>query len=217
MPLTVTMTAATGTASATSEMEDAPTWTPQSTQENWSHPPRGGNFIKAWGVPSNGHHRFSTGFSGRVMPKPLPAIQAPRCEELHRLPPLLLAVTRDVCRIELGPTRRDPLGPLSQEKPNSVLQGASAMGSFAVSSARECQPPGMKPGSTTFEFGVSVSRRPAHAHRAYVRSSMSCGFGCAYVEERSCASNHRRGHDTRRCSLQNELVVHSNATHGVNG
>src|SRR4051812_29835762 len=75
------------------------------------------------------------------------------------------SVIFDVCRIELalsGGTRRETL---LEKKVKSVLQGASAMGSFAVSSAPE------RP-HRLFDFGVSVSARMAHVNRAYDRSSL---------------------------------------------
>jgi len=118
------------------------------------------------------------------------------------------SVNHNVCRIELGPKRRDPLGTFSNKKHKSVLQGASAMGSFAVSCAHERQPPGVKPRSTPFDFGVSVQKRSAHVNRAYLQSSFEGG---------GYASNHAsQSHQTAQ-RLQNGLPVHSGAVHGVHG
>lgn len=140
----------------------------------------------------------------------MPKLYGARYEGIQRKSrcSVTLIVNLDVCRIELGPSRRDPQGALSsQEEIKSVLQSASAMGSFAVSRKRaasgalhERQPSGVMPRSTTFDFGVSVVTRSAHVNRAGTRLS---------PEDRAPAPNHRRGHDTRRCSLQNlDCKVH---------
>jgi hypothetical protein len=182
----------------------APTWSPQTTQENWSDRRGRGNFIKAWGVSS------PCG-PGRVMPKHYGA----RCGKIQRNERRISprSVILDVCRIDIGPTRRDPRGTLSAETADqaAALQGASAMGSTVVYrrfTAHECQPSGVMPWSTSFDFGVCVETRSAHANRASARPSHE---GHAY------ASNHRRVTFTRRCSLQNGLPVHSSAAHGVHG
>jgi hypothetical protein len=144
------------------------------------------------------------------MPKPYGA----RYEEIQRfrrgfLPP---SVIQNVCRNEPGPSRRDPMGTLPMNAPTRVstapqqhnaLQGASAMGSFAVT-----RPPNVRAVGTTFDFGVSVATRLAHANRAFAESFR------IVREAFAGASNHRRGHDTRRCSLQNWTAK---AVHGVHG
>ena len=198
------------------------------TQENWSDHRCRGNFIKAWGGSS------PCG-PGRVMPK----LNGARYEGIQR-DPRLHSSTRNVidsCRIELGPTRRDPQGQLPdqgervrintvrssrpQDEKNTALQGASATGGSAVTrrarpgTARvtaERQPLGVMPWSTTFEFGVSVVARLAHVNRACTWSVDPSGSpGRAY------AHNHRREHQTRRCTLQNGLPAKSSAVHGVHG
>jgi hypothetical protein len=193
----------------------APTWTPQRAQEKWSDRSGRGNFIKAWGVSSPTP-------SGRVMPKPYGA----RYEEIQRdqrriLP---LTVNLDVCRIELGPSRRDPQGTTQKARSGrsgvgkNALQGASAMGSFAVTRRVSRRVTERHP--TAFDFGVRVATRSAHANRACMRSASLLDAAGTH------ASNHRReDQSTRRCSLQNglpvsrssiEVHVHS-AAHGVHG
>ena len=176
----------------------APTWSPETEQENWSDRRRQSNFIKAWGGPS------PCG-SGRVMPHRYGARsggnQGQSLDSARRFSSATLTQRNlDVSRIELGPTRRDPLGPLSlEEKHESVLQSASAMGSFAVSRASERQPSGTRPRSTSFDIGFSVTGRLTHVNRAFVRPSASMD-----VAGRADASNHRQlssfGSD-RRCSF----------------
>lgn len=199
----------------------APTWTPQSAQQKWSDRSGRGNFINAWGVSS-------PALSGRVMPKPYGA----RYEGIQRdsrgvLP---LSVNLDVCRIELGPSRRDPQGTLRKHAKHewsgdtqNVLQGASAMGSFAVTRrvsrrVSERQPSLLIERSTSFDFGVRVATRSAHANRVCMQSASPLDAACTH------ASNHRReDQSTRRCSLQNGLHVSANkvrvlgAAHGVHG
>ena len=169
----------------------------------------------------------------------MPQLYGARYEEIQcgsRLPRLLFSarnVILDVCRIELGPTRRDPRGISPYERSErvrintalssrpqdevSALQGASATGGSAVTRrarpgmarvTAECLPPGVMPRSTTFEFGVGVLARLAHVNRAYAKSTFEDG---AY------AHNHRREHQTRRCTLQNGLPAKSSAAHGVHG
>jgi hypothetical protein len=210
----------------------APTWTPQSAQQNWSVSLGQGNFIKAWGGSSPCGAR-------RVMPKlngsRNEGIEQVRIERLL----VLASSTRNVdssCRIELGPSRRDPQGTSPNERDGHVrintvrgsrhrgadeeiaLQGASATGGSAVTrrvrTARvtaERLPSGVMPRSTSFEFGVSALARLAHVNRAYVASNFMAG---AY------AHNHRREHPSRcarRCTLQNGLPAKSSAAHGVHG
>ncbi|MDB5216642.1 MAG: hypothetical protein JWO86_4569 [Myxococcaceae bacterium] len=196
----------------------APTWTPQSAQEKWSDRSGRGNFIKAWGVSSPTP-------SGRVMPKPYGA----RYEGIQRDPRgiLPLTVNLDVCRIELGPSRRDPQGTLQNRNRSgafkNALQGASAMGSFAVTRRVSRRVSERRP--TAFDFGVRVATRWAHANRACMQSAFILNAVCTH------ASNHQREHRassrpmTRRCSLQKglpvsrssiEVHVHS-AAHGVHG
>jgi hypothetical protein len=196
----------------------APTWSPQTAQENWSDRRGRGNFIKAWGVSS-------PLAPGRVMP----TLYGARLEEIQRSIQLSCRVEpRFVnlhCRIELGPSRRDPQGTLTREHRQTALQGASAMGGTAVTrrvSRRVCerQPSTLIRWSTPFDFGVSVATRMAHANRAFVRSSSrtnAARAARALAEGLAYASNHRRGHDTRRCSLQNGLPAHSSALHEVSG
>jgi hypothetical protein len=186
-----------------------PTLTPQSAQQNWSGDKGQGNFNEAWGSSSPRG-------SGREMPR----LYGARFEGMgrNRAWCSLRNVILDVCRIELGPSRRDPQRPLSEpvfgartsHVIKSALQGASAMGSFVVSrrassAYAERQPLGVMPWSTTLDFGVSVEARSAHANRACVRSS---------PEDRAQASNHRRGHDTRRCSLHNWTAKAVREVHG---
>jgi hypothetical protein len=204
----------------------APTWTPQSAQDKWSDRSGRGNFNDAWGVSSPAR-------SGRVMPKPYGA----RYEGIQRdsrrvLPP---SVNLDVCRIELGPSRRDPQGTFRKHAKHewsgdtqNVLQGASAMGSFAVTRrvsrrVSERQPSLLIERSTSFDFGVRVATRSAHANRVCMQSASILDAACRYT------SNHQRGvkvaedQSTRRCSLQNGLHVSANkvrvlgAAHGVHG
>jgi hypothetical protein len=208
----------------------APTWPPQSAQQNWSHRRGRGNFIKAWGGSS------PCG-PGRVMPK----LNGARYEGIQRNPRDATAHSSTsnvihVCRIELGPTRRDPRGhslyerneqvrintvrcSRPQDEKKSALQGASATGGSAVTRrarradavarvTAERQPSGVMPRSTTFEFGVSVLARMAHVNRACAESMF---MDDAY------AHNHRREHQTRRCTLQNGLPAKSSAAHGVHG
>lgn len=182
----------------------APTWTPQSAQQTWSDRPGRGNFIKASGVSSPAH-------SGRVMPKPYGARYEGIQRDSRRVLPL--SVNLDVCRSELGPSRRDPQGTLQNRNRSgdtqNVLQGASAMGSFAVT---------RRVSRRVIAFGVRVATRPAHANRACMQSASILDAACTH------ASNHRRqDQSTRRCSLQNGLHVFANkvrvpgAAHGVHG
>jgi len=136
----------------------------------------------------------------------MPKLYGARCGENQRSQSdgrglLPRSVILNICRIELGRKRRDPLvtSSLATKKHKSVLQGASAMGSFAVSSAPERQPLELILQSTTFDFGVGVATRLAHVNRAYVRSSLPDLTG----EGRAYASNQRRGSISRRCILQN--------------
>jgi hypothetical protein len=209
--------------------QTAPTWSPQTAQENWSDRRARGNFIKAWGVSS-------PCAPGRVMP----TLYGARLEEIQRSSSVRQrrrrsrsrsrrvdprSVILDICRIELGPSRRDPQGTLTREQQQTALQGASAMGGTAVTrrvSRRVCerQPSGLIRRSTTFDFGVSVATRMAHANRAFVGSFSRTSAALAarsLAEGLAYASNHRRGHDTRRCSLQNGLPAHSSALHEVSG
>ena len=207
----------------------APTWPPQTTQENWSDRRCRGNFIKAWGGSS-----LSGYFSiARAMPKAYGA----RNQEIQRSVRMGLSV-RGSSRSELGLTRRDPrsaspVGPIERVRINTArssrprddekktaLRGASATGGSAVTRrtpamARvtdERQPSGVMPRSTTFELGVSVLARMAHANRAYASfTSLSANVASAY------AHNHRRDQQSRRCTLQNGLPAKSSAAHGVHG
>lgn len=189
----------------------APTWSPQRAQEKWSDRSGRGNFIKAWGVSSPEHHPLS----GRVMPKPygarFEAIQRdPRCA--RRISPR--SVNLDVCRIELGPSRRDPQGTFQNRsgETKNVLQGASAMGSFAVTRCVE-----ETVTVSRRDFGVRVATRSAHANRACLRVAFILNAVCKH------ASNHQDPIDvaknaqhrsSRRCSLQNGLAV-ARASHGA--
>lgn len=196
----------------------APTWSLQTAQENWSDRRGRGNFIKAWGVSS-------PLAPGRVMP----TLYGARLEEIQRSAPRSGRIEpRSVNlrrRIELGPLRRDPQGTPTPEQQPTALQGASAMGGTAVTrrvSRRVCerQPSALIRRSTTFDFGVGVATRMAHANRAFVRSSSRTNAALAaraLAEGLAYASNHRRGYDTRRCSLQNGLPAHSSALHEVSG
>ena len=207
--------------------QNGPTWPPQTTQQNWSGRRGRGKFIKAWGGSSlSGHFSIA-----RAMPRSYGG----RNQEIQRNLRLGTSV-RESSRIELGLTRRDPrsatpLGPIERVRINTArssrprgdekaLQGASATGGSAVTRrapamacvTAERQPSGVMPRSTTFEFGVSVLARMAHVNRAYATSSprMARGAG-AY------AHNHRRDHQSRRCTLQNGLPAKSSAAHGVHG
>ncbi len=203
---------------------DAPTWPPQTTQENWSERRVRANFIKAWGGSSlSGHFSIA-----RAMPRSYGA----RAQGIQRNVRLGPSVRDNTSRTELGLTRRDPrsvspIGPSERVRINTArssrprdeeaaLQGASATGGSAVTRrapamapvTAERQPSGVMPRSTTFEFGVSVLARMAHANRAYARATSVAG---AY------AHNHRRDHQPRRCTLQNGLPAKSSAAHGVHG
>lgn len=206
----------------------APTWPPQTTQETWSDRRVRGNFIRAWGGLSvSGHFSIA-----RAMSRSYGA----RAREIQRNVRLGFSIRDNTSRIELGLTRRDPrsaspIGPSERVRINTArssrprdvrnetraaLQGASATGGSAVTRrspamahvTAERQPSGVMPRSTTFEFGVSVLARMAHANRAYVSSTPVAG---AY------AHNHRRDHQSRRCTLQNGLPAKSSAAHGVHG
>lgn len=205
----------------------APTWPPQTTQEKWSGRRGRGNFIKGWGGSSPCGH-FSI---ARAMPKSYGARNDGIQRNVRLGLPVCLVIL-DSSRIELGLTRRDPrslspIGPNARVRINtarflrprderSALQGASATGGSAVTRrASEMvrvtagrQPSGVMPRSTTFEFGVSVLARMAHANRAYAAST---SVDDAY------AHNHRRDHQSRRCTLQNGLPAKSSAAHGVHG
>ena len=205
----------------------APTWAPQSTQEYWSDRRGRGNFIKAWGG-SSPCGQFSI---ARAMPKSYGARHGGIKRSSRSSPPVRLVIL-DISRTELGLTRRDPrsaspIGPNARVRINtarslrprdegSALQGASATGDSAVTRrspvlarvTAERQPPGVMPRSTTFEFGVRVLARLAHVNRAYATSTSVSG---AY------AHNHRRDHQSRRCTLQNGLPAKSSAAHGVHG
>ena len=207
----------------------APTWPPQTTQENWSDRRCRGNFIKAWGGSS-----LSGYFSiARAMPK----VYGARNQGIQRSVRMGLSVPGS-SRSELGLTRRDPrsaspVGPSERVRINTAhssrprddekktaLRGASATGGSAVTRrtpamarvTAERQPSGVMPRSTTFELGVSVLARMAHANRAYVSfTSRSANVAGAY------AHNHRRDEQSRRCTLQNGLPAKSSAAHGVHG
>jgi len=179
----------------------APTWPPQSAQECWSHHRCRGNFIKAWGGSS------PCG-SGRVMPQSYGA----RCEGIKRSTlherrafPARIVIL-DVCRIELGPSRRDPQGTLQNRNRSgdtqNVLQGASAMGSSVVT---------RRVSRRVTAFGVRVATRPAHANRACMQSASLLDAACTH------ASNHRRqDQSTRRCSLHGVRIRRQRArTHGA--
>jgi hypothetical protein len=127
------------------------------------------------------------------MPKPYGARFEEIQRELRRVLPL--DVNLDVCRIELGPSRRDPQGTLqNRNRPGdtqNVLQGASAMGSFAVTRrvsrrVSERQPLLLYQRSTAFDFGVRVATRSAHANRACMQSASILDAACTR------ASNHLR-------------------------
>lgn len=207
------------TATVTTRAAGAPTWTPQRAQQTWSDRSGRGNFIKAWGVSSPELLTKLATLSGRVMPKSYGARfeAAHACQrDLRRILPL--TVNLDVCRIELGPSRRDPQGTLQELSrlgdTKNALQGASAMGSFAVTRrvsrrVSERQSSLFIERSTTFDFGVRVATRSAHANRACMRSASILVAACTH------ASNHLRGvQSTRRCSLQNGLSV-ARASHGA--
>ena len=110
----------------------------------------------------------------------MPKQYGARCRGMKRFTrSSFVSVVLSSCRIELGPTRRDPHGtfPMPHEG-KSVLQGASAKGGSVVTNrdqrrvsgravaAHERQPSRVMPRSTTFEFGVSVLARSAHVNRA---------------------------------------------------
>jgi len=181
----------------------------------------------------------------------MPKLDGARDEEIQRIGRLGFStrnVILDICRIELGPTRRDPRALLPSdanegnepgervrintacssrsdrryENGKSALKGASATGGSSVT-RRTCpitgarvtaerQPPGVMPRSTTFDFGVSVLARMAHANRAYATSTFEVGFG-----DGAYAHNQRRDHQSRRCTLKNGLPAKSSAAHGVHG
>ena len=167
----------------------------------------------------------------------MPKAYGARNQEIQRNLRLGTSV-RESSRIELGLTRRDPrsaspVGPIERVRINTArsspprddeketaLRGASATGGSAVTRrtpamARvtdERQPSGVMPRSTTFELGVSVLARMAHANRAYASfTSLSANVAGAY------AHNHRRDQQSRRCTLQNGLPAKSSAAHGVHG
>ena len=177
------------------------------------------------------------------MPKSYVWYEQPCDEEIQRASLvgrriLPRTVNLDLCRIELGPSRRDPQGTLQQFEQfahtlsgdtKNALQSASAMGSFAVTRrvsrrVSERQPLLGTPSrcarerSTTFDFGVRVATRSAHANRVCMQSASISDAACTH------ASNHRRrDQSTRRCSLQKGLHVSANkvrvlgAAHGVHG
>lgn len=212
----------------------APTWTPQSALENWSARRARVNFSKRWGGSS------PCGL-GRVMPKLCGARYEGARERESRVARLAFStrsVVLDVCRKELGPTRRDPLGTLPNDpyarfervRINSVRSSRpQARGRVASTAGRlrdgrlcshtgaraeaarvtaERQPSGVMPRRSSFEFGVSVLARMAQLNRAFAKSSF---------EDRASAHNQRREHQTRRCTLQNGLPAKSSAAHGVHG
>ena len=142
------------------------------------------------------------------MPKPYGA----RFEEIQRDSRGIAArfVNLDVCRIELGPSRRDPQGTFQNRsvhqdrETKNVLQGASAMGSFAVT---RCV--GKTVTVSRREFGVRVATRSAHANRACVHVAFILDAACKH------ASNHpHKTVSCGRCSLQNGLSV-ARASHGA--
>ena len=147
----------------------SPPWPPQSAQENWSGRRGRGNFIKAWGDSS-------LYGSGRVMPKQYGS----RGEGIQRL---CSDCTRGVSphhviqhtgRTKLGPTRRDPRGRFSLcTGSSSALQGASAMGSLVVSSARERQPSSARsPGTRSASFeSASAWQHTWRTRTAYPQSA----------------------------------------------
>jgi hypothetical protein len=141
-------------------------------------------------------------------------------------------VLLDSSRIELGLTRRDPrshppIGPNERVRINTARfprprdEDVSTVGRLrdgrlrshtarinVVRVTAERQPAGVMPWSTTFEFGVSVLARMAHVNRA-------CA---AFISvDGAYAHNHRRDHQSRRCTLQNRLPAKSSAAHGVHG
>ena len=205
----------------------APTWTPQTVQQNWSVPLGRGNFIKAWGGSSPCGSR-------RVMPKlngSRHKAAGPGRAARFLAPGPGSRNVDSSCRTEHGPSRRDPQGTSPNERDEHVrintvrssqprdegfaLQGASATGGSAVTrrvrtarATAERLPSGVMPRSTSFEFGVGVPARMAHVNRAYVASNFVDG---AY------AHNQRRDHQARRCTLQNGLPAKSSAAHGVHG
>ena len=142
------------------------------------------------------------------MPKPYGA----RFEEIQRDSRGIVArfVNLDVSRIELGPSRRDPQGTFQNRSGDmkNVLQGASAMGSFAVT---RCVGKTVTTVSRR-EFGVRVATRSAHANRACLRVAFILNAVCKH------ASNHQgktaEERSSRRCSLQNGLSG-TRASHGA--
>lgn len=227
------------TPSACAATARAPTWTPQRAQEKWSGHSARANFINAWGVSS------PCSLSGRVMPKPFVGYEQPRHEEIQRASLLdrrILprTVNLDLCRIELGPSRRDPQGTLQEfahtlsGDTKNALQSASAMGSFAVTRrvsrrVSERQPLLGTPSrcarerGTTFDFGACVATRSAHANRACMWSASIVDAACTYASNHP-TPDHREG-SSRGCSLQNGLSVArsshdarvSSTAHGVHG
>ena len=224
------------TPSACAATARAPTWTPQRAQEKWSGHSARANFINAWGVSS------PCSLSGRVMPKSYVWYEQPCDEEIQRASLvgrriLPRTVNLDLCRIELGPSRRDPQGTLQQFEQfahtlsgdtKNALQSASAMGSFAVTRrvsrrVSERQPLLLNERSTSFDFGANVATRTAHANRACVQSASIVDAACTHASNHP-TPGHREG-SSRGCSLQNGLSVArsshdarvSSTAHGVHG
>lgn len=219
-----------GVTSITTNLDSAPTWPPQTTQQNWSDRRVRANFIKAWGGSSlSGHFSIA-----RAMPR----FYGARTQGIQRILRLGFSVRDNSSRIELGLPRRDPrsaspsCGHRAERacahqhrssrprvEATAVLQGASATGGSTVTRrspamvrvTAERQPSGVMPRSTTFDFGVSVLARVAHANRACAATTLLASVAGAY------AHNHRRDQQSRRCTLQNGLPAKSSAAHGVHG
>jgi hypothetical protein len=138
-------------------------------------------------------------------------------------------VIQYLCRIDLGPSRRDPQGTISapvssrlhqrvtplQHKPRAAeqpqreaLQGASAMGGSAVSE-REFQPSGLIPRSTAFDIGATVLARTAHANRAFTQSARHPDGPAARMPITTAGKI-----KTRRCTLQNWTEKSVQEVHG---
>ena len=97
-----------------------------------------------------------------------------------------------ITRIDLGPSRRDPQGTLSirlHEIQRNALQGASAKGSFVVTRRVSRR---VSANAKSFEFGVGVSPRLAHANRACVGSPLTHASNHRTVSDPS--GRHRRCH-----------------------
>ena len=182
----------------------APTWSPQSSQEKWSHPGDGCNLHKA--RPEKSFRAIR-----RVMPK----TYGTRTRDLQCTSHVRHeGIDRPVSsrRTDLGPSRRDPQGTLhahgggrgAVDDHNHLPEGASATGSSPAAHRRSCGQSGRPlcrhqsparasresvtcPVPVTLEVGVGAFTAPTHANRAVTRIP------------RDAAQLHRRGPAPRRC------------------